>query len=499
MEDWIEQMNEWTCGDEELVNEWRSLIGDEPFVSLIDELDIEAEDIPELDLASLASTPSTMFPDGSEISDTFTSFSDVASQAELSEEELPSMIEGLYSKLVEVAQAGAQEMFAAASLESSIEAIDASLAALEEEIGMLAEKVKGVDFEIAELEAAVFTAESAVEEAIVAEEAAASEITATAAIEGTALKAEGDDWWTIIEGIISPGASGVQVSAVTAAKQKHRETQQKKKEAEESLKIKEDEVLEKNYFLACTQLKRDSKIKRQESLVQKRNRKQNELKYTENKVEANKVIHKTIMVKLWFIKYWLAKKNKALSRPLPLPTKPLSQPAVFRKRLLQPSTLLDLKRVKSGLHTIKEGDGYGTIRVIRANDESERKFKNKEFVERYGGWNRIAVVWEHVNDPSNKLNSLETVKIWASNNGVSNDGHSQCGMWGVIGDSAYEIAMESVGRYPKLYTFYENGLHTGGKQFQLDTYDSVFLCVRSAPYPAWEAACHGFLIQYTCL
>ena len=431
------------------------------------------------DLGSFTSEGSTTLPDGSEISDTFSSWSDAANEVEISEEELPSMIENLYSTSSDVSTQGAQEMFAESSLESSIEGLDENIEALEAEIEALEADVEALTVQIEGLEAAVAEEEIAVEGAAAEVTAAAEEVTVAAAAVAAADASEAADWWTIIGGIISGVAIVALAAALYEAKLKYDEAQRKKTEKQDDLDRDDKDLHDKNHELSSKQAKRESKLQYKEKLVQKKSEKTSEMEKSRNKIEAYKLIHKAIIIKLWFIKYWMVKNKKKPGRPINVPDRKPVEPV-----------------------TVKEGGEHETIRIIRASDKADRDYWNKEYKDTYGGGNKLAVIWEHVNKPSAKLKTFETVKIWASNNGVSKELHSQCGIFGVIGESAYELGLEAVGSTPKLCTFYENGKikheKAQGNRFELDKFDSFFLCVRSAPFPAWQAACHGFEIQYIC-
>lgn len=154
---------------------------------------------------------------------------------------------------------------------------------------------------------------------------------------------------------------------------------------------------------------------------------------------------------------------------------------------------------ESNLKREAKGGKSGTIKRITASDKSETVIKN--YTGRYGGDNRNGIVWQHVNTEGNKLRALKLCKIWASNGGCSDGGHSQVGLYGFIGDYAHEIAMNAVGPSSSLYTFVDNyrmavGPMSGVLLGDLSKYDKVVLCVRSATYPGWVAVGHGFEVEF---
>ena len=59
---------------------------------------------------------------------------------------------------------------------------------------------------------------------------------------------------------------------------------------------------------------------------------------------------------------------------------------------------------------VKEGNGLQTIKVIKAEDPSERTFKNSEFKNMFGHKGKLCVLWEFTD--AGRLISLDSAKIW---------------------------------------------------------------------------------------
>ena len=195
-------------GDQAILNQWEGVVGDSHGAELVqagalDNGGMGVFNFGLPDAGSFTSDGPATLPDGSEISDTFGSFENAIGEVEISEEELPSMIEHMYSISTQASTQGAQEMFAESSLESSIEGLDENIEALEAEIEALEADVEALTVQIEGLEAAVAEGEIAVEGAAAEVTAAAEEVTAAAAAEAAADASEAADWWTIIGGIIS--------------------------------------------------------------------------------------------------------------------------------------------------------------------------------------------------------------------------------------------------------------------------------------------------------
>ena len=141
------------------------------------------------------------------------------------------------------------------------------------------------------------------------------------------------------------------------------------------------------------------------------------------------------------------------------------------------------------------------IKVITSEDPSERSFQNEEYEATcYQSIDyRIGVVWEYVKIRGTKLLTFHDVKIWASNGFVSDEEHSQVGMFGVVGQNAYPLGLKNVGKHAVMYTFFQEGEPTGDYPvyFSLHEYDSIFLCVRAPAFKNWKAASQGFDVSYS--
>ena len=153
--------------------------------------------------------------------------------------------------------------------------------------------------------------------------------------------------------------------------------------------------------------------------------------------------------------------------------------------------------------TVQEtaGDHTTNIVVIRSDDPSERSFENEEYKETsiYGVVYKIGVVWEYKRVGGTRFLTFHQVQVWASNDEVSENEHSQVAMFGVVGQKAYSLGIKSVGKYPQEYTFFEDGKPTSEyeEHFSLNEFDSIFACVRSPNFPQWKAASQGYNISYT--
>ena len=149
----------------------------------------------------------------------------------------------------------------------------------------------------------------------------------------------------------------------------------------------------------------------------------------------------------------------------------------------------------------KDGDHETNIKVIRYNETSERSFSNKEYrdtIHEYINY-KIGVVWEYRKIRGTRFLGFHHAHVWASNDHVNDETHSDTAMFGVHGQNAYPLGWAGVGRRTERFTFFEDGKPTGdyGTYFPLNEYDSIFLCIRSPPYPGWKAACQGYDVSFS--
>jgi len=399
-------------------------------------------------------------------------------------ETLPTELTETIGEMTSLEVEGSTAIIGQASTAESIEAATEGITQVEEEMAVLTAEEGALPGELAVSEEAISLVASEVAAAETTVEVTGGALAAAITAEETAAVAEAGSWWTVVGGIIAGAAIAAAAAAIIIAKKNYDEAQEKKKDAEKRLKELRDDhhkKLHKRNHLGADRTRLET---RKHYLEQEKAGKIHQNEKTKNKIEACKKMHTAYSLKVWFIRYWLAKNNK----PIPdIPDEPCPPKHVV-------------------LHHAEEGDGHSPIPngikgLIHNYEESDRKFTNAQYIGCYGSGNKVRVVWEHVNSPGNKLKSLENVKIWASNNGVSDSRHSQCGLWGITNDSAYMLALAAVGRHPEMYEFYKDGknvtvyaAHISG--FTLSDFDSVILCIRSAPWAAWQAACQKYEIDY---
>ena len=144
-----------------------------------------------------------------------------------------------------------------------------------------------------------------------------------------------------------------------------------------------------------------------------------------------------------------------------------------------------VKNISVGTSTESEGSMSSTIRTILYSDPSDNPKDN---------W-RDAVVWRHVNEPGNWLESLDLVQIWASNGGVS----TQCSsaviarIKGIKEVGSVEFGPQCLNAEPHLIKFFENEKTSE----DLSDFDEVQLMVSTRPYTGRQAVCHGYDIEIT--
>merc|ERR1712025_1056039 len=128
------------------------------------------------------------------------------------------------------------------------------------------------------------------------------------------------------------------------------------------------------------------------------------------------------------------------------------------------------------------------------------------FRNRWGKDGKIAIVWEYKSTATEKLKTLDLVEFWASNNNSGRPGHSQAGIFGIIGNSAYELDLRGLPRQTQKFTTIKNGKYDGsartfnrnpGRETPLSEFDSVCLWIRARASPGFQAACQGYRIEYT--
>ena len=71
---------------------------------------------------------------------------------------------------------------------------------------------------------------------------------------------------------------------------------------------------------------------------------------------------------------------------------------------------------------------------------------------------------------------------------------------GVVGEKAFPLGLQGVGRLPAMYSFVEAGRAVSENYeiyFSEDLYDSYILCVRVPKYSGWKAASQGFSVSFS--